>query len=60
MLPWGPQRQRKHIFGVIPGLSKPGHHAKLHDVQRFAGMLLDLAHYVTPQLAVPIDQTGLT
>ena len=42
----------KNIFGVIPGLSKPGYHAKLHDVQRFAGMLLDLAGYVSPRLTI--------
>jgi uncharacterized protein (DUF362 family)/Pyruvate/2-oxoacid:ferredoxin oxidoreductase delta subunit len=42
----------KNIFGVIPGLSKPGYHAKLHDTMRFAGMLLDLAQYVSPRLTI--------
>ena len=42
----------KNIFGVIPGQSKPGYHAKLHDVQRFAGMLLDLLNYVSPRLSI--------
>mgnify|MGYP001812819469 FL=1 len=42
----------KNIFGVIPGLSKTGYHAKLHDVQRFAGMLLDLAQCVSPRLTI--------
>jgi uncharacterized protein (DUF362 family)/Pyruvate/2-oxoacid:ferredoxin oxidoreductase delta subunit len=42
----------KNIFGVIPGLSKTGYHAKLHDVQRFAGMLLDLSQYVSPRLTI--------
>lgn len=42
----------KNIFGVIPGLSKSGYHAKLHDVQRFAGMLLDLAQYLSPRLTI--------
>lgn len=42
----------KNIFGVIPGLSKPGYHAKLHDVQRFAGMLLDLIQCVRPRLTI--------
>ena len=42
----------KNIFGVIPGLSKPGYHAKLNNVQRFAGMLLDLAAYVSPRLTI--------
>jgi uncharacterized protein (DUF362 family)/NAD-dependent dihydropyrimidine dehydrogenase PreA subunit len=42
----------KNIFGVVPGLSKPGYHAKLQDVQRFAGMLLDLVQYVSPRLSI--------
>lgn len=42
----------KNIFGVIPGLTKPGYHAKLHNVQRFAGMLLDLAAYISPRLTI--------
>lgn len=42
----------KNLFGVIPGLMKPGYHAKLQDKQRFAGMLLDLADCVSPRLSV--------
>jgi uncharacterized protein (DUF362 family)/Pyruvate/2-oxoacid:ferredoxin oxidoreductase delta subunit len=42
----------KNIFGVIPGLSKTGYHAKLHDMQRFCGMLLDLSQYVSPRLTI--------
>jgi uncharacterized protein (DUF362 family)/ferredoxin len=42
----------KNIFGVIPGLSKPGYHAKLHDPKRFAGMLLDLAQYISPRISI--------
>jgi uncharacterized protein (DUF362 family)/Pyruvate/2-oxoacid:ferredoxin oxidoreductase delta subunit len=42
----------KNIFGVIPGLSKTGYHAKLHDTQRFAGMLLDLSQYISPRLTI--------
>jgi len=42
----------KNIFGVIPGLSKTGYHAKLHDTRRFAGMLLDLAQYIAPRLSI--------
>jgi ferredoxin len=41
----------KNIFGVIPGLAKPGYHAKLHDRDRFADMLLDLCTYVAPRLS---------
>jgi len=42
----------KNIFGVIPGRAKPGYHAKLHDVQRFAGMLLDLHSLISPRLSI--------
>lgn len=42
----------KNNFGVIPGLNKPGYHAKLQDKERFAHMLLDLAAYVSPRVSV--------
>ncbi|MGI5817731.1 MAG: DUF362 domain-containing protein [Armatimonadota bacterium] len=42
----------KNLFGVIPGLTKPGYHAKLADTRRFAGMLLDLADLIAPRLSV--------
>jgi uncharacterized protein (DUF362 family)/Pyruvate/2-oxoacid:ferredoxin oxidoreductase delta subunit len=42
----------KNIFGVVPGLSKTGYHAKFHDSQRFVGMLLDLSQYISPRLTI--------
>jgi uncharacterized protein (DUF362 family)/Pyruvate/2-oxoacid:ferredoxin oxidoreductase delta subunit len=42
----------KNNFGIIPGLAKPGFHAKLHDTRHFADMLLDLAQYVSPRLTI--------
>ncbi len=42
----------KNNFGVIPGLMKPGYHAKLHDTKHFADMLLDLAQYISPRLTI--------
>ena len=42
----------KNSFGVIPGLTKPGYHAKLHDTGRFANMLLDLDRYVSPRISI--------
>lgn len=42
----------KNNFGIIPGISKPGYHAKLADTGHFAGMLLDLAAYVKPRLSI--------
>ena len=49
----------KNLFGVIPGLTKPGYHAKLRDSDWFAGMLLDLAEYVSPRLSIMDAVTGL-
>ena len=49
----------KNSFGVIPGLTKPGYHAKLHDKQRFAEMLLDLSDYVSPRLSIMDAVIGL-
>ncbi|MFW6129072.1 MAG: DUF362 domain-containing protein [Candidatus Aminicenantaceae bacterium] len=42
----------KNIFGVIPGRTKPGYHAKLNDTAYFASMLLDLAAYIKPRLSI--------
>jgi uncharacterized protein (DUF362 family)/Pyruvate/2-oxoacid:ferredoxin oxidoreductase delta subunit len=42
----------KNNFGIIPGLSKVGFHAKLFDKERFADMLLDLSLYVSPRLSI--------
>jgi uncharacterized protein (DUF362 family)/NAD-dependent dihydropyrimidine dehydrogenase PreA subunit len=42
----------KNSFGVIPGLTKPGYHAKLKDTARFADMLLDLSNFVAPRLSI--------
>jgi uncharacterized protein (DUF362 family)/NAD-dependent dihydropyrimidine dehydrogenase PreA subunit len=49
----------KNIFGVVPGLTKPGYHAKLRDKAQFATMLLDLAEYVSPRLSIMDAVTGL-
>ncbi len=49
----------KNNFGVVPGLSKPGFHAKLRDKAQFADMLLDLADYVSPRLSIMDAVTGM-
>jgi ferredoxin len=49
----------KNNFGVIPGLAKPGYHAKLLDKGQFAGMLLDLAGYVSPRLSIMDAVVGM-
>ncbi|MBW1896681.1 MAG: DUF362 domain-containing protein [Deltaproteobacteria bacterium] len=42
----------KNSFGAIPGLAKPGYHAKLKDPERFANMLIDLSNFVAPRLSI--------
>jgi len=42
----------KNLFGVIPGLTKPGYHAKLREKDLFSGALLDLAACVSPRLSI--------
>jgi uncharacterized protein (DUF362 family)/Pyruvate/2-oxoacid:ferredoxin oxidoreductase delta subunit len=49
----------KNNFGVIPGLAKPGYHAKLQDKGHFANMLLDLAEYVSPRISIMDAVVGM-
>ena len=49
----------KNNFGVIPGLAKPGYHAKLHNKGHFADMLLDLAEYVSPRISIMDAVVGM-
>ncbi len=49
----------KNLFGVVPGLIKPGYHAKLADSRRFAGMMLDLADLVSPRLSIMDAVVGM-
>ena len=49
----------KNNFGVIPGLAKPGYHAKLHDTAHFSDMLLDLAAYVSPRISIMDAVVGM-
>jgi ferredoxin len=49
----------KNSFGVIPGLSKPGFHAKLSDPNHFANMLLDLSTLVSPRLSITDAVVGM-
>jgi ferredoxin len=49
----------KNHFGIIPGLTKPGYHAKLHDTARFADMLLDLSAYVAPRVSIMDAVVGM-
>jgi uncharacterized protein (DUF362 family)/ferredoxin len=49
----------KNSFGAIPGLAKPGYHAKLHDPTLFAQMLIDLSSYVAPRLSIMDAVVGM-
>jgi uncharacterized protein (DUF362 family)/NAD-dependent dihydropyrimidine dehydrogenase PreA subunit len=49
----------KNIFGVIPGLTKPGYHAKLRDKNLFAKMLIDLSSYIAPRLTIMDAVVGM-
>ncbi|MGV8074007.1 MAG: DUF362 domain-containing protein, partial [Syntrophobacteraceae bacterium] len=43
----------------IPGRHKPGYHAKLHDKERFADMLIDLAGCVAPRVSIMDAVVGM-
>jgi len=49
----------KILFGVVPGLAKPGYHAKLADSDRFAEMLLDIVAHIRPALFVMDGVLGM-
>lgn len=49
----------KNLFGIIPGLTKPGYHAKLREKSHFASMLLDLAAYASPRLSIMDAVVGM-
>lgn len=42
----------KNMFGVIPGMSKPGFHARFFDISMFCNMLIDIVTAVKPQLTI--------
>jgi uncharacterized protein (DUF362 family)/Pyruvate/2-oxoacid:ferredoxin oxidoreductase delta subunit len=42
----------KNLFGVIPGLEKPIHHARFQDPAHFGGMIVDLNEALRPSLQV--------
>src|SRR5660397_297010 len=51
--------KRQNLFGLIPGYSKPGYHAKLADKERFADMLLDINTRLPARLSVMDAVTAL-
>jgi len=49
----------KLLFGLVPGMLKPGYHSKLENVDRFCDMLLDIIACVKPDLFVMDGVWGL-
>ncbi len=49
----------KNLFGVIPGLLKPGYHVKLHILEQFSLMLLDLLSLLKPTLTIMDGVIGM-
>lgn len=49
----------KNMFGIVPGFVKPGYHARLHNVNQFSEMLLDLLILIKPTLNVMDAVIGL-
>jgi uncharacterized protein (DUF362 family)/Pyruvate/2-oxoacid:ferredoxin oxidoreductase delta subunit len=49
----------KNLFGLIPGLKKPGYHATLRRPAPFAEMLLDLLDLIGPRLTIMDGIVGM-
>lgn len=49
----------KNLFGVVPGVTKTGYHAKLQSRDQFAEMLLDILEYVRPAFHVMDGIVGM-
>jgi uncharacterized protein (DUF362 family)/NAD-dependent dihydropyrimidine dehydrogenase PreA subunit len=49
----------KILFGLVPGMTKSGYHAKLVDVDRFCDMLLEIVACVRPALFVMDGVLGM-
>jgi uncharacterized protein (DUF362 family)/Pyruvate/2-oxoacid:ferredoxin oxidoreductase delta subunit len=42
----------KNMFGIIPGMAKPGFHTRFFDVSMFCNLLIDIVCAVKPQLTI--------
>ncbi|MDD5622204.1 MAG: DUF362 domain-containing protein [Actinomycetota bacterium] len=42
----------KNMFGIIPGFNKVGYHLRFDDLEKFAGMLLDVISFIKPALNI--------
>ena len=42
----------KNMFGIIPGMAKPGFHTRFFDISMFCNLLIDIACAVKPQITI--------
>jgi uncharacterized protein (DUF362 family)/NAD-dependent dihydropyrimidine dehydrogenase PreA subunit len=49
----------KVMFGIVPGLTKAGYHAKLYTKERFSEMLLDIHQFSSPVLSIMDGVVGM-
>lgn len=42
----------KNMFGIIPGMAKPGFHTRFFDIAMFCNLLVDIACAAKPQLTI--------
>jgi len=49
----------KNMFGVIPGMAKPGFHTRFFNVSMFCNLLIDIACAVKPQLTIMDGVLGM-
>ena len=49
----------KNMFGVVPGVTKAGYHAKLQSIDHFAHMLIDVLTLVRPALTIMDGIVGM-
>ncbi len=49
----------KNMFGLVPGLSKVGHHLRLTNIEAFSQMLIDIAYFKKPVLNIMDGVIGM-
>jgi len=42
----------KNMFGIIPGMGKPGYHTRFFDISTFCNLLIDIVVAVKPRLTI--------
>jgi len=49
----------KNMYGVVPGFTKVGYHLRFSDIEKFCGMLLDIATFTGPALNIMDGIVGI-